>query len=514
MRIPDLLRRSAELHGSLEAIADARRSLTFRELEEDALRLAGGLAARGVSAGDRVAVLAKNRWETIALQFATSELGAVLVPLNWRLRAAELRAIAADAQAVAIAASEEFADAIAAHRADLPGVRLWIALDGAPGWLPFEELLRERARRDGEESVAAIQMYTSGTTGVPRGALLTHRNVTAMVASWRLELPLAPGDRFLQVTPLFHVGGMLLATTSLAAGSRLLLHPEFDPGSAARALANEGVTHALLVPSMVQWIVSERGPTQQQRPFPALKTIVYGAAPMPVALLVRVMEEWGCDFLQGYGLTETCGVLTALRPEDHRFDPRATPPRRLASAGREVSCCEVRVVDGDGRDVGPDEVGEIVARGDNVTPGYWRMPEATAEAFRDGWLRTGDLATVDDDGFVYVVDRLKDMILVGGENVYPREIEDVLLRHGSVADAAVIGAPHPVWGEEVVAIVAARPGAALSDREVIRHCRERLARFKCPTRVEVRDAIPRSAAGKIEKRALREPYWAGRDRRV
>jgi acyl-CoA synthetase (AMP-forming)/AMP-acid ligase II len=218
--------------------------------------------------------------------------------------------------------------------------------------------------------------------------------------------------------------------------------------------------------------------------------------------------------LQGYGLTETCGVLTVLRPADHRWERGGPPPARLASAGREVLCSRVRVVCDGWRDAGPGEVGEVVARGENIMGGYYNMPEATEVALEGGWLHTGDLATVDDEGFIYIVDRKKDMIIVGGENVYPHEIERVLLRHPGVADAAVVGVPHPMWGEEVLALVVRRAGSDVDARGVIGHCRSELARFKCPTKVEFREGIPRNAAGKVVKRQLRETYWAGHERRV
>jgi acyl-CoA synthetase (AMP-forming)/AMP-acid ligase II len=343
--------------------------------------------------------------------------------------------------------------------------------------------------------------------------MLAHASLRSMVAGWLLELPLHVGKhRFLQVTPLFHVGGLLMLLANVAAGSTLVLHPEFFPDDAALALANEGITDALFVPSMLQWLLSEG--VVKGGSFRELQTIVYGAAPMPLPLLEQSLETFGCNFLQGYGLTETCGVLTVLRPDDHRWGPGEPPPRRLASAGREVLCSRVRVICDGGRDAQPGEVGEVVARGENIMSGYYQMPEATASALEDGWLHTGDLAEVDDEGFIYIVDRKKDMIIVGGENVYPREVERVLLCHPGVADAAVIGVPHPVWGEEVLALLVRRPDADVGAREVIQHCRSELARFKCPTKVEFREQLPRNAAGKVLKRTLREPYWDGHERRV
>ena len=304
---------------------------------------------------------------------------------------------------------------------------------------------------------------------------------------------------------------MVLST--VAEGAQLVLLPEFDPLAAVEALEARRITHSLMVPAMIQWCLLEPGIRGKR--FDDLQLMVYGASPMPVAILQRAMEVFGCDFLQGYGLTESAGVLIVLKPEDHRWPAAQAAPARLASAGKAVACSEVRVVDSQGQAVAPGQVGEIVARGPNLTPGYHENPEATAEAFAGGWFHTGDLARVDEEGFIYVVDRVKDMILVGGENVYPREVEDVLMAHDGVADAAVIGIPHEVWGEQVLGLVVPREGAAeVSSRQLIRFCREQLASFKCPARIELRKELPRNAAGKLQKRALREPYWSGRERLV
>jgi acyl-CoA synthetase (AMP-forming)/AMP-acid ligase II len=311
----------------------------------------------------------------------------------------------------------------------------------------------------------------------------------------------------MQVTPLFHVGAVLLVLSNIAAGSQLLLLPEFLPGPAAEALAERQVSKTLLVPAMIRWLLNDPG--LAGRSFPDLQMIAYGAAPIPPQLLLEAFDVFDCGFVQGYGLTETAGVITSLRPEDHHGDPG-----RLASAGRAVLCSRVRIVDGDDQPLPPGEVGEIVAQGDNITPGYWGLEDATAEALRGGWFHTGDVGWMDDEGFVTIVDRLKDMVLVGGENVYPSEAERALESHPDVVEAGVIGIPHDVWGEQLLAFVVLHPGATATDRELIAHCRTDLARFKCPTRVELREALPRNAAGKLLKTELREPYWSDRSRRV
>ena len=515
MSISHLLERAALLQPEVVAVDDGARRRTFGELAERAASLAHGLAQRGVGPGARVAIVARNRVEYAELYFALAALGAVCVPVNWRLHANEIAYVIEDSESIAVVVEEQLLATLQPARERCRGVRHWIALGAHDEkWLDFEAFATSPTAlvpRTVDEREVAVQMYTSGTTGTPKGAMLTHRNVTSMVLAWLREIGLRGREsRFLQVTPLFHVGGMLQLMSTVAAGTPMRLEAEFLPGPALDLLERERITHALFVPAMLQWMLGDA--RLDERRFPALELIIYGAAPMPLPLLERALTVFRCGFLQGYGLTETCGVLTTLRPSEHVVGGAGTG--RLASAGRAVAGCEVRVVDAAARDVAAGDVGEIVARGDNVFPGYWRRDEANREAFRDGWLRTGDLARVDAEGFVYVVDRLKDMAVVGGENVYPREIEVALLEHAAVADVAVIGIPHDAWGEEVLALVVLRPDATAGERELIQHCRARLARFKCPTRVEFINALPRNAAGKCLKALLREPYWRSRERKV
>ena len=510
MTIGHLLARSAQFHPHVPAIDDTHRVVTFGALAAEVRLLCAGLSGLGVSRGDRVAVMAKNRIEYVALYFAVAELGAVTVPVNWRLGPGEVEYLLRDSASCVVVAEAPFAMTVDSAADSLPALRHKVALDDAlPGWIPLERLPAGSVRSTAPDpDRVAVQMYTSGTTGLPKGALLTHRNLTSLVGAWLLEMPLVPRtDRFLQVTPLFHVGAVLLVMSNIAAGSQLLLLPEFAPGAAAEALSERGITKTLLVPAMIRWLLADPG--LAGRSFPDLEMIAYGASPIPPQLLVEAFGVFDCGFVQGYGLTETAGVITSLRPEDHTSEPD-----RLASAGRAVLCSRVRIVDGDDRTLPPGEVGEIVAQGENITPGYWGLAEASAEALRGGWFHTGDVGWMDDEGFVTIVDRLKDMVLVGGENVYPSEAERVLEAHPAVAEAAVIGIPHDVWGEQLLAFVATREEQQVTDRELIAHCRAELAQFKCPTRLEFRESLPRNAAGKLLKTELREPYWADRSRRV
>ena len=521
MRIDCLLARGARLFPDVPAVIDAQASLSHAALHAEVGRIAACLRQHGVTRGDRVAVLSRNRWEHVALLHAAARLDAVIVPLNWRLSADELGWILQDADPCVVVAEPAFIATVDAQRAHSPDVRLWLALDEVPeGWRGWSEAMAAQspepvsALHDPTDVHAVLaQIYTSGTTGRPKGALLTHANVMASVAAISVDFGMKPGqDRHLQVTPLFHVGGLLMTVLCAASCVTLRLLPEFAPAAAARCLSQEPVTHTLMVPAMLQWLLSERG--VEARSFAHLRFVAYGAAPMPESLLVQAIDTLGCEFFQGYGLTETSAMLTILSPQDHRDALASGRGERLASAGREMLGVELRVVDRQGRDVPAGQPGEVLARGACVSPGYWRRPEATAESHADGWFRTGDIGVMDEQRYLSIVDRAKDMLIVGGENVYPSEVERVLRNHPRVADCAVIGIPHAMWGEEVLALVVLQPGDEVDARVLIAHCRASLARYKCPTKVEWVGQIPRNAAGKIEKVKLREPHWAGRRRVV
>lgn len=521
-RIELLLRRAARLFPNQAAIDDRTRRVSWSQLQGEADTIASGLAGLGVGPGDRVVVVGSNQIAYAALYFACARLSAVLVPLNTRLLPSEQRALIERSGARVVIADPRPAAALSPLPAEIVGLLLGSCDDPVEGFRPLGALppATDGLPRPGGADQIAVQMYTSGTTGTPKGAMLTHANVTAMTASWLLELHLrSPDDTFLQVTPLYHVGAMLMLMSCAASGAHMLLLPEFTPAGVARALSSEGVTHTLLVPAMIRWLLDD--PASEGLDFPQLRTVVYGASPIPVPQLQRAMARFGCALLQGYGLTETAGVLTTLRPADHLHDP-ADPPAHLASAGRPVLGVLLRLVDEQGVDVPPGGIGEIVAQGPNVFVGYHEMPEATEAAFLvdeagGRWFRTGDLATEDVHGFVRIVDRSKDMILVGGVNVYPREIEDVLRTHALVSDVAVLGIPHETWGEAVLAVIVAThpiddPDAAT--RQLVRHARAHLARFKCPSTITFAPELPRNAAGKVLKARLRAPYWADHDRQV
>jgi acyl-CoA synthetase (AMP-forming)/AMP-acid ligase II len=350
-------------------------------------------------------------------------------------------------------------------------------------------------------------MYTSGTTGHPKGAVITQRALGDNIVQNSLLLQGEPGKRALAVTPLYHAAIVPSAFAWLFRGGSLYLQEEFKPTEVVRALSEERIAYVVLVPAMIQACLVG-APDAGERSYESLRLIYYGASPIAEQTLCRAIEVFGCDFLQTYGLTEATQIVTYLPPADHRRG-LAEQPELLLSAGRAVAGTELRIVDPLGHPLPNGSPGEIVVRGPQLMRGYWNLPEATAATLQDGWLHTGDVGTLDDQGYLYVQDRLKDLIISGAENVYPRAVENVLFRHPAVADAAVIGVPDERWGETVKAVVVLRAGMTASEQELIEFCRGKLAGFERPRSVDFVESLPRNPSGKVLKRVLREPYWTG-----
>ena len=355
-------------------------------------------------------------------------------------------------------------------------------------------------------------MYTSGTTGLPKGVLLTHRNAMVNVRQVQgaQRYRPSPGDRVLIAAPMYHASGAISVVNACLDGQSLVIHADFDPEAVVDALSTGGVGLCTLVPVMIQMCLAVPGALEREY---SLRALAYGASPIAEPVLAQALDTFGCEMGQGFGQTEASACLTFLTMSDHERI-LAGETHLLGSVGLPLAGTSIRVVDPDGHDVGPGVVGEILARGPQVMRGYWNAPEQTASTLRDGWLHTGDAGELDADGYLYIRDRVKDMIVSGGSNVYSAEVERAVLTHPAVADAAVIGVPDDRWGETVMAVVVLAPGARLTLDELDAHCRDRLGGYKVPRRLEIADALPRNASGKVLKHELRAPHWAGRDRGV
>nr|WP_090276428.1 long-chain-fatty-acid--CoA ligase [Mycolicibacterium komanii]CRL69795.1 acyl-CoA synthetase [Mycolicibacterium komanii] len=488
------------------ALIAGERTATFAELDARSNRVAQALRAAGVGFGDRVAFIEKNGIEFFEVACALSKLGAVVVPVNWRLAPPEMLHIIDDAGALVVIVGAEFFSHVEAIEDQLTATL--VAVGAHPRWPAFDELTANYPAEDPcvttQPDDLAFLMYTSGTTGSPKGVMLTNDNyfckATGIVGKWRFDADSVS----LAVMPMFHMAGSGWAFVGLCEGARTVVLRDVDPAAVLDAVARHGITNMLLVPVVIQRLLDTPG--VETTDFSALRAIVYGASPITDDVLVRALERFDCDLLQVYGQTETTGSITQLDRHD---------PELLRSCGKPFPWVQVRIVDDTGRDVPTGTVGELWTRSRQNMRGYWNNPAATAATITaDGWLKTGDAGYVDREGYVYLHDRIKDMIVSGGENVYPTEIENVLMTHPDVADVAVIGVPDPAWGEAVKAIVVPAAGASPGEAELIAYARDRLAGFKLPKSVSFADDLPRTPSGKILKRALREPYWAGVGRRI
>ena len=517
MNITHGLRRALQINAEGPSTVFGGRRRVWRETGERVARLAGGMRALEVGPGDRVAVLALNSDRYLELYLAAGWAGAVIVPLNIRWSALENEDALRDCRAGLLFVDKAFAATGVALARAIPGLTLVHADDGdAPdGFEGYEALLARSAAitdamPDGED-LAGI-FYTGGTTGRSKGVMLSHRNLMANALN-ALGEGLFPGSAiYLHAAPMFHLAnGAAMFSLLLSGGSNVMI-PSFTPEGVMTAVEAERVTDVLLVPTMIQMLVDH--PRLASHDLSSLRNITYGASPISEAVLDRAMGALpNVRFTQAYGMTELSPIATLLHWNEHIGDGRARGRHR--GAGRATLGCEVRIVDPSDAPVPRGNVGEIVVRGDNVMMGYWERPEETARAVIDGWMHTGDGGYMDDDGFVYVVDRVKDMIISGGENVYSVEVENAVARHPAVAQCAVIGIPSQQWGEQVHAVVVTRGGVTVTAEELIEFTRTLIAGYKCPRSVEIREApLPLSGAGKVLKRELRKPFWEDRARGV
>ncbi|AII10802.1 long-chain-fatty-acid--CoA ligase [Rhodococcus opacus] len=492
------------------AIRFQDQSWTWQQLSERIRRNAAAQLALGLAAGDRVAFLDKNHPASLETTLGCALAGTVNAVLNFRLAPPELTYVLNDSRAELLIVGAEFTEIVESIRADLDYVRTIIVLDGEhdeyESWLA--DAPAEAPAHPADPTDCFLQLYTSGTTGHPKGAMLTHQSVGAHSSSASAAFGFERDSVNMVALPLFHVGGTSWALAAMSQGAETLIVREVVPALVLQEITDQSVTHAFFVPAVIRFLLQIPGVSGQD--LASLRCLGYGGSPMPEALLREAIETFGVDFYQVYGMTEASGVFCVLSATDHR-DP--AHPERLHAAGRPVDGIEVRVVDPvTGEEVPDGTVGEFQIRGPQVMAGYWQRDADTAACFEDEWFKTGDAGRRDADGYFYVEDRVKDVIISGGENVYPAEVERVISEYPDVAEVAVIGIPDDKWGESVRAVVVAHNGTEIDTDKLLEFCAQHLAGYKRPRSIEIAPALPRNATGKILKRNLRAPHWAGRSR--
>jgi acyl-CoA synthetase (AMP-forming)/AMP-acid ligase II len=492
------------------ALCEGDRSLTYGALEIQTAKIVGALLSAGIGKGDRIIWIGKNSDLYFSLFYGAARAGIVMAPVGWRLSPAEMGYIVRDTAAKLIFAGPGFDDIARAVAADCPGVEQVYSAEETREWIEAASPIDFTPATADE---AVLQLYTSGTTGKPKGAVLSNRNLFGLrVPTLDAGLPWSQWDEdevVMVAMPCAHIGGTGLGVMAIAAGVAGHILPDFTPDAVLDAVEKGGVTRFFMVPAALQMVINS--PRAALTDFARLKYIFYGAAPIPLELLRQCMAVFGAEFVQAYGMTETTGTIVSLWPEDHSLDGN----QRMRGQGRALPGVELKIVDEEGNSLPPHSVGELMTRSSNNMLTYWNLPDATASAVTaDGWLKTGDAAYMDEDGYLYIHDRMKDMIITGGENVYPAEVESAIYGHPCVAEVAVIGIPDDKWGEAVKAVCVAKPGTDIDEADIIAWTRAKIAAFKVPKSIDVIEALPRNASGKILRKDLRAPYWAGRERMV
>jgi fatty-acyl-CoA synthase len=515
--LADMVRARAKSRGNAIVYEFEGRQTSFARFDILTNRVANALKAQGVKPRERIAYLGKNSDIYFELLMGAIKANVVMAPVNWRLAGPEIAFIVEDCKAPVLFVGPEFTGLIDKIRPQLPSVRTFIATESSmPGFLNYTAWRDAQSGDDPKVEIdrkdIAIQLYTSGTTGQPKGAMLSHANFLNLVETGTDEKPdwnkWTEDDVSLVAMPVFHIGGSGWGVMGLYHGAKGVIAREFDPTKVLDFFEQSGITKLFMVPAAMQFVV--RQPRARSVDFSRLKYMLYGASPIPAALLKECIEVFKCGFVQMYGMTETTGTIVALPPEDH-----VEGLDRMRSAGKALPGIELAILDVNGNRLPPGEVGEIATRSGSNMAGYWNLPEATARTLgADGWLRTGDAGYMDRDGYLYIHDRIKDMIISGGENIYPAEVESAICDHPDVAEVAVIGVPDEKWGEAVKAIVVMKQGKSATATDIINFTRERIAGFKTPKSVEFIEALPRNPSGKILRRHLRDPYWEGKDRQV
>lgn len=509
--IAQVIRSQAKLRPDLPALSMGNETQTYAQLDARSSRLANALLLSGVIAGDRVAILSKNTPEFFELLFACGKIGCINVGLNWRLAPPEITSILKDASPKVVIVSESEGSLLEPCAFNLPSIERVIQLgDEFNNWRDAASDVDPNHPTQPNEVI--LLLYTSGTTGLPKGVMLTNSSMSLGpdIASkiWKIS----ENSVNLVAMPLFHIGGIGYGLSGFFHGAHSILMREVNVAEILETIGDRGVTHSFFVPSVIHMLIS--APTATTSDFSTLELVTYGASPVSETLLKQAIDIFGCDFTQAYGMTETSGTVIGLPPKDHHVE--GSKSRLLRSCGRPFPWVQLRLVDPTKMsDVAVGEVGEIWLKTEQNMAGYWRQPEATAQAINaDGWLRTGDAAYCDNEGYLFLFDRFKDMIVSGGENIYPAEVENIIVKNKAVSEVAVIGVPSERWGETVKAIVVLKQGEIITESQLIEFTRQSLARYKCPTSVDFATTLPRNASGKLLKKDLRKAYWNDKDRSV
>ena len=514
MNTTELLNITSLIVPDRHAIVFDDMRLTFGEVAGRVNRLANGLAELGVGAGDRVAVMQVNCNEHVESYFATAKLDAILVPINFRARSEELTFMLNDSGVKAIILGQRYQDMLRSIKPELTTLEHQITLEApGEGFVFYDDLLANASDEerfptaDGDD--VTIIMFTAGTTGTPKGVMLSHNSFTSYILANVEPVDMDTAEKNILTVPLHHIAGVQAVMAAVYGGRTLVLQRQFDEEGWMKLVQEEKVNRAMMVPTMLKRLMDR--PAFKDYDLSSLQVITYGAAPMPLEVIKKAIVEFpNTRFINAFGQTETASTITMLPPDAHDIhegDPDYEQKmKRLGSIGKPLPDVEVRIVNEEGNDVSLGENGEIVARGDRLMKGYWNREEATKETLRGGWLYTGDLGYWDDEGFIFLSGRAKDFLKRGGEMIAPEEVEQIIMSHPSVDEAAIIGIPDIEWGERVRAIVVRKPGAELTAEEVIEHCRPRMAGFKRPEDVVFIDELPRNPMGKVLKRVLREDY--------
>ena len=495
------------------------KDISYLELDTNSNRAANGLMAHGLEKGDRIAYLGKNSPAYFELIAAVAKTQTVITPINWRLAGPELTYVLNDCNAKLIFADAEYCEAVMQLHSSLTLKPTLICVDDSlpqaesyQNWKDKHDDADPQLDQSADDEV--VQLYTSGTTGKPKGAILTDRALLALrgqepddlMQDWQLY---EPGETGLLAMPCFHVGGTSFGLGIIHAGAHAVIIPEYDPNEVLTLIEQYKVSKIFMVPAALKIILEN--PRINDVDLTSLNYIFYGASPIPSELMRESIDRFGCGFVQMYGMTESGGTIVALPPEDH--DPDGA--EKMNSVGKPLWGVELKIIDEQGNTLRPGTIGEIATRSAKNMKAYWNLPEATKDTFdQDGWLRTGDAGYLDEQGYLYIHDRVKDMIISGGENVYPAEVENAVYSHPDVSDVAVVGVPDEKWGEAIKAFVVLKPGANQDEKAIIDFSRTQIATYKCPKTVDFIDTLPRNASGKVLRRELREPYWAGKSKAV